>query len=311
MKNNKILQSILLLPLLASCGTSSSLRKASFKGYTNKVNFTDFYESYLTTEAFFQKAGVLSSAVATSFSDYKTTSVQKRGGKQISSMQVIDTETKNGGYDSSNKVFCLNNERKLITASLDSYTNQKSSLASDGGKQYQQNSIEGKDYVVFIDFDTKIYSLEGEVSETLTVEIMARTLLAKYPSMSVRWQDYESKEEGEKSYFSFYKDDNVFTIVYNKEYDDENFISVEETSQAKLHSKIEEKWQLIVNDTSVKVAYDYKANSQITALTKTNYNTFSLLKDDVIEQTKEESKQYEVNVGSYNKSAEDLSKYSS
>lgn len=309
MKNKKLLSLIIIAPILASC-SSSKIRDVKFESYSNKVDYASFVKSLAEIKPFYLTSDSLKSYSFTSFEDQKLEYSQHRDNKENYLNSYIYNDDFSGGYDSSKSTYLSNEkyykETKTKTDSLDS------TLTSEKQKryQYQQSIVNDVNSVVEVDLNNQKYSVKAVVSPLSSVELTAKQQLIVLAVPSIEeYATYTLLSDEEKQYYSFYVDNNIFTITYLKDYDDNEYIKSDDKVEAKAHIYKETTWQYVYTDSQVKNLMQSKSEITLTALEDMSYELKSLRKNDQYFEKEYCSQSSEIKVEEYSLDAVDLSSY--
>ncbi len=309
MKNKKLLSLIIIAPILASC-SSSKIRDVKFESYANKVDYASFVKSLSEIKPFYLTSDSLKSYSFTSFEDQKMEYSQHRDNNEKYLNLYIYNDDFSGGYDSSKSTYLSNEkyykETKIKTDSLDS------TLTSEKQKryQYQQSIVNDVNSVVEVDLNNQKYSVETVVSPLSSVELTAKQQLIELAVPSIEdYARFTFLSDEEKQYFSFYVDNNIFTITYLKDYDDNEYVKTDDKVKAKAHIYKETTWQYVYTDSEVKNLMQSKSEITLTALEDMSYELKSLRKNDQYFEKEYCSQSSEIKVEEYSLDAVDLSSY--
>ena len=227
MKKTRLLPLLLAFPLLTSCGLSK-MKAPKFAKYENEVSYKNFSKSVLKAmeSADFAQEKTLPSGILKENSGSYYETEHKRDKKQMfikksSSLEELDVKA-----DFSNKLTSIHWKEETQEAYKDSYGQNAKNTVDKEDSSYQEAQIDGVNYLLIVNTNRKEYQAVQHVNkDNKTVDFMDELIKDEFYSVTVGFSvllgSYEAADAEAKKDFSFYKDDNVYTIAIERETVDE------------------------------------------------------------------------------------------
>lgn len=273
MKVTKLLPLVLIAPLLASCG-GSRVEDPKYEKYSTETNYHSFAEDFMkqaipaSATCFFFKDGDLPSMEGSIKQASETIKTADRNGKEVfysNKYTGIDGEAK---YDAAKLI--IDTESTQESTEIESIA---SGTSSKEGKQsyhtkYQQNEIDSVLYTVMVN-ETVGEWAEMAPAATYPVSKHARSIFQSFAAIGslIDFDEYETLSEEEKARYHFYRDETVFTIIYEGEWDEGEYIKDSaDKVLASAHLKEESKYQVIFKEDSFRIMSSQKKEVSINCL---------------------------------------------
>ena len=216
----KLLALVLTLPLLAGCG---KVKEPKFKNFGDKVSFEDFFGGYQLrmTELEFGKEDALGSKELKIVMNVNNVDETKRSGESILKVEQKGKNTTLNQYDASSKVFRSDEKTDYLITAKAPAGKQKLVLKSDEEKYVQSYTDGGQEYAITVTPKENGFKQKYKVTELMSydkyIDMYAKDTLGygliNYFSMSVA--KYQSASDEEKEKFSFFKNENIYSLTYS------------------------------------------------------------------------------------------------
>lgn len=310
MNTKKLLPLILVAPILASCGGNSrKINDVKFESYSNKVEYDAFTSAYKEAKRFYDNGEELSGYVFDLTEQKDITKTVKRNNSEISSINNFTTDKANGGYDKTNKTYTSIQNYEEESSEKNLNGELKENYNVNYNQAIQETTIDEVNYLISVDISMKYYSVDGKVDEKTNIQYIAKQILILATegtlTMINSFNSYDSLKQDEKDRFSFYQDNNVFTVVYAADYDEPEDSNLDGQS----HVTSNETWQIVFNDTGIKAARKYSYENTITFNKDTKYSGDEYFKNDVYTNKVERAATLEIKFGEYTQAPVDITNY--
>ena len=300
MKNSKkILTLLVFMPLLVGCGNKVS--KPKFSKFSNEVKtyekFEEEIQKALKKTSLFKTAKV-GSLVFTGDHAYKDVFEAKREKKVVKTQTEYDSSKGVIKYDAANLIYNQNMEQKSESEYID-----KGGAETSSSKETTNSQIQVKDSknlaMVFPDKkEYRVESLGGQkAADYFDNQVKFMFAISYYGNME---QILGMYEEETKSLFKFYKDGDIFTVVYSREKED----SSDETYN------FEEKYEYTVQVEIKEGKWSSKAYSLFESTKTYKVNYYTMAKGDVQTEKEEEASTVVIEAKKLNLKKISLDKYS-
>ncbi len=221
MNFKRFLSFAFVLPLLASCGVSTSkAKKPSFNNYSNKVDYATYVSEFTKAYA---ETPLMETEEKKSLTSLKLTTVKSVVNKKdfnLSTAYNEDIEKRVGTevkYDATNDLMEVQTNTGISSKqNYLSYT-VENEASNKSNNVIQVDEIDSVKKVVSYDLIGKTYTVTGDADEAYKDELNA-SMKSKINSNialdKLLVPTYESESEEEKAKYSFYQDKKIFTLVY-------------------------------------------------------------------------------------------------
>lgn len=299
MKNSKkILTLLVFVPLLAGCGNKVS--KPKFAKFSNEVKtfakFDEQLQKALKKTSLFKTAKV-GSLVFTGDYGYKDVLETKREEKAIKTQTEYISNKGTVKFDAANLIYNQNMDRKSEAEYIDKGGAETSSSKETTNYQIQVKDSKNLATIFPERKEYQVQSLGGQkAADYMDAQVKFMFALSFYADMG---QILGMYEEETKSRFKFYKDGDIFTVVYSREAKD-----TDETY------KYEDKYDFTVQLEIKEGKWSSKSYSLFESTKTYKVNYYSLAKGDAQIEKEEEASTRVVEAKKLNLKKINLDKYS-
>lgn len=242
MKKLRLIPMISLAALLSGCSLFGGKAKApSFSKEGEEVSYTEFMEKYqksLDNSELADYDSKLGDRSLKASASYSESTVLKRGKKEVRKEERSYTIKGESQYDYDNLVAKATSETKSTQKATTQEGNGSTTETYKTEMYYQFTKIDGTKYLVSANAKTNVYSQYRPVmSGTDEDDVFDSYVRSNLSSSSYMFANYIPSSKEEAKDYLFYVNDDLFTIVYNDE-DEDNSIK-EYTDQTKTKIKVQ------------------------------------------------------------------------
>ena len=274
----KLLTIASVIPLLVGCGQVRSPKFAK-NGY--KVDFNTFnnqMSEMLNTTVFADSGGIPSAKYANTYKSHRKGEA-KRGGKRLEAAFQNEKSTKEYLYDSNNYVVLKKDNTSIKSGQYGKNVSEIERSKNKSEFYFQRYDSEDKTYIIAADFKYKRFYKNTTVSnpedipgliEDVFLDIISGSIFYGLEYILDEYEDHA--DEAEKAKYTFYRNENNFTIEYETSIDGESKDS-EDKVYAHYNIKLTKKIQITINHT--KLAYKYYLTRNETNSYVSEHNSYA------------------------------------
>ena len=310
MKKIKVFPLLILVPMLASCGLSKP-SSPKFADVGKEVKFDKFQTDLMEAsgKAIFNSEKALPSGILKSKKAILSTTILKRGKETLMDYNVLRNENSELKYDKENKIV-----KEIVEDKSEAQSKTQTEKASEVDnvkttRVYQEGEKDKKKYVLEVRPDLKEVYKEADLSGTKIAAYLDTFVKVNVGSTADNifneiFMQYAASDEKEKKNYKFYENDQIFTIEYKSELE-EDVKDDDEKVFLKRTTIQETKVQVELNDK--KPQFKEWTNYKITGEYTRDFDAFK--KGDSGEAVQQGSLEYSYEVKDVKLKAVDVSKF--